>query len=216
LLFFSPVLGASLPLKLYEGLHDRIISLPAVNQQSQSLELPTPLDDAIESNNLPSTTLPGRNKQQDLVTVEECSTALDKMVGSLKKKLDGSDQNLLGRVLKFADRAQNMQKSKLATCFHSFGAAGVYNARQTATSIVKKAKRGKIPVQPTAVARRKVANGTRRRQPQGQATTNNPFKPVAGKAKRTHQLAFNVSNNEPVAKKAGRNMATKTRVYEQK
>ena len=93
-----------------------------------------------------------------------------------------------------------MQKSKLATCFHRFGAAGIYNARQTITSIVKKARKGKIPVQPTAVERRKVVNGTRRRQPQGQTKTNNLFKPVAGKAKRTHQLAFNVRNNEPVTK----------------
>ena len=212
MLLVSPVLGKSLPLNLYEGLHDRIVSLPAVNQQSHSLELP--LDDADESPALPLVILP--NKQQDLVTVEECSTALDQMVGSLKKKLVGSDQNFLRGVLKFADRAQNMQNSKLATCFHSFGATGVYNACQTTTSIVKKARTGKIPVQPTAVGRRKVVNGTRRRQPQGQTKINNPFKPVAGKAKRTHQLACIVSNNEPVAKKAGRNMATKTRLYEQK
>ena len=91
MLLVSPVLGKSLPLNLYEGLHDRIVSLPAVNQQSHSLELP--FDDADESPALPSVILPDRNKQQDLVTVEECSTALDQMVGSLRKKLVGSDQN---------------------------------------------------------------------------------------------------------------------------
>ena len=83
-----------------------------------------------------------------------------------------------------------MQNSKLATCFHSFGATGVYNARQTTTSIVKKARKGKIPVQPTAVARRKVVNGTRRRQLQGQTKINNPFKPVAGKAKRNSPIGM--------------------------
>ena len=94
-------------------------------------------------------------------------------------------------VLKFADRAHNMQKSKLATCFYSFGAAGIYNACHTITSIVKKARKGKIPVQPATVACRKVVNGTKRRQPQGQPKTNDLFKPVAEEAKRTHQLAFN-------------------------
>ena len=51
LLLVSPVLGKSLPLNLYEGLHDRIVSLPAVNQQPHSLELP--LDGADESLGLP-------------------------------------------------------------------------------------------------------------------------------------------------------------------
>ena len=207
------VLGVSLPLNSYEGLHDRVISFPDVNEQQCSSGVL--LDEAIEKTDLPSAGLPARNEPQDLVTVEECGIVLDQMVESLKKKLDGTDQNFLTGVLKFADRARNMQKSKLTTCFHSFRAAGVYNTRLTATSVVKKAKRGKIPVQPTAVARRKVVNGTRR-QPQGQTTINNPFKPVAGKGKRTHELACNVRENEPVAKQAGRSMATKTRIYEQK
>jgi hypothetical protein len=43
---------------------------------------------------------------------------------------------------------------------------------------------------------------------------NNPFEKQAGCAKGAHNFAENVRQNEPVAKKAGRNMATKTRVYE--
>ena len=107
-----------------------------------------------------------------------------------------------------------MPKSKLATCFHAFGAAGVCNTRLTGTSIVKKKRRGKIFVKPESVKRRKVADGTRKRQPQGQTVRNNPFNLVAGKPKRPHKFAKNVRKNEPVAKKAGRNMATKTRLYE--
>lgn len=171
-----------------------------------------------ETGDAPQSTVQDRNKLQDLVTVAECKEALYKALESLERKLDNneSDQNFLRGVLKFADRAKKMPKSKLATCFHSFGAAGVCNTRLTATSIVKKAKkRGKIFVQPESVKRRKVADGTRRRQPQGQTVRNNPFTLVAGKPKRSHKFAENVRRNEPVAKKAGRSMATKTRIYEQ-
>ena len=199
-----------MPLNLYEGLHDRVLSLP---DEPCSSDLMTD-SDATEVNNSSLVSFNARNEPQDLVTVEECKTALDQTLESLKRKLDGADQNFLRSVLKFADRAKKMPKSKLTSCFHSFGAAGVCHTGLTATSIVKKAKRGKIHVQPESVKRRKVADGTRRRQAQGQTLKNNPFKPVAGKAKRVHMFAENVRRNEPVAKKAGRSMATKTRVYE--
>lgn len=116
--------------------------------------------------------------------------------------------------MKFSDRVKNMPNSKLTSCFHCFGAEAVYNTRLTATSVVKKAKRGKIHVQPESVKRRKVANGSKRRQDKGQTARNNPFQKVAGNAKRVHRFADNVLRNEPVAKKAGRSMATKTRIYE--
>ena len=180
-----------MPLNLYEGLHDRVLSLP---DEPCSSDLLTD-SDATEVNNSSLVSFNARNEPQDLVRY-------------------GADQNFLRSVLKFADRAKKMPKSKLTSCFHSFGAAGVCHTRLTATSIVKKAKRGKIHVQPESVKRRKVADGTRRRQAQGQTLKNNPFKPVAGKAKRVHMFAEYVRRNEPVAKKAGRSMATKTRVYE--
>lgn len=159
-----------------------------------------------------------RTKAQDLVTLGECKEALHAALNSLESKIDKneSDQNFLRGVLKFANRVKKMPKSKLTTCFHSFGAAGVCNTRQTATSIVKKAKRGKIFVQPESVKRRKVGNGSRRRESQGQSVRNNPFTLVAGKPRRSHKFADNVRRNETVAKKAGRSMATKTRVYGQK
>jgi hypothetical protein len=82
----------------------------------------------------------------------------------LKRKLDVADQNFLRSVLKFADRAKKMPKSKLTSCFHSFGAAGVCHTCLTATSIVKKAKRGKIHVHPESVKRRKVAGPNTKEQ----------------------------------------------------
>jgi hypothetical protein len=135
--------------------------------------------------------------------------------------LDGNLRYLKGEVawrnvFKFTDRVKKMPRSKLTTCFHSFGAQGVYNTHLTANSIVKKRKRGKIHVQPEAVKRRKNKTGSRRQQNKGQLVRNNPFEKQAGRAKRAHNFAQNVRQNEPVAKKAGRHMATKTRLYEHK
>ena len=151
---------------------------------------------------------------QDMITVEECSAALTETLDILQGKLHGDDQNFLKGVLKFTDRVKNMSKSKLTTALHSFGARGVYNTHLTTTSVVKKRKRGKIHVQPEAVKRRKNITGSKRRQNKGQTVRNNPFEKQAGRAKRAHKFAENVRQNEPVAKKAGRNMASKTRVYE--
>ncbi len=55
-----------------------------------------------------------RNQQQDLVTVNECKTALDEVLKSLQNKLDESDQNFFTGILKFADRAK--KDAKVATC----------------------------------------------------------------------------------------------------
>jgi hypothetical protein len=68
--------------------------------------------------------------------------------------------------LKLQHRAKKMPKSKLTSCFHSFGAVGVCHNQFAAISVVRKAKRRKIPVQPKSVKSPKVTNGTRRSQAQ--------------------------------------------------
>ena len=172
---------------MYEGLHDRVISLPGFTEPCNSDVLPR--EEIADLADLTLATSHARNEPQDLVTVDECKSALDQMLVSLKKKLECGDQRFPRGVLKFADRAKKMPTSKLTTCFHTFGSAGVCNTRLTATAIVKRAKRGKIHVQPESVKRRKVEDGSRRRLPQGQTARNNPFKPMAGKTKRAHKFA---------------------------
>jgi hypothetical protein len=107
---------------------------------------------------------------QNCVAVEECCTVLKEAIVSLQDKFasNATDQNILQGVLTFADRVKKMPKSKLTTSFHCFGAEWVYNTRLTETSIVKKRKGGTIAVQPEAVKRRKVRNGSRRKQNKGQ------------------------------------------------
>ena len=144
-----------------------------------------------------------------MITVEKCSAALTETLDILQGKLHGDDQNFLKGVLKSTYRVKNMSKSKLTTALHSFGARGVYNTHLTTTSVVnvvKKRKRGKIHVQPEAVKRRKNITGSKRRQNKGQTVHNNSFEKQAGRAKRAHMFAENVRQNEPVVKKAGRNM----------
>ena len=83
-----------MPLNLYEGLHDRVLSLP---DEPCSSDLLTD-SDATEVNNSSLVSFNARNEPQDLVTVEECKTALDQTLESLKRKLDGADQNFLRSV----------------------------------------------------------------------------------------------------------------------
>ncbi len=154
-----------------------------------------------------------RDTPQDLISIDECSQAITHGLDYVKEKLDAADQNLLKGLMKFAERVTKMPTSKLATSFHSFGTQAVFNTRLTTTSVVKKRKRGKIHVQPESVKRRRVANGSKASQSKGQNCKNNPFQKEAGKPKRLHQFAENVRRNEPVAKKSGRTMATKTRLY---
>ena len=69
-------------------------------------------------------------------------------------------------------------------------------------------------MQPEAVKRRKTETGSKNKISKGQVVRRNPFLKVAGQRKRVHKFSENVQRNEPVAKKAGRSMATKTRCYE--
>lgn len=134
------------------------------------------------------------------------------MLESLKSKVDESDPNFLRSIVRFANCAKNMPKSRLSSFFHNFGAVGVFRTRLTATSVVRKAKRGKIYVQPDSVKRRKLNDGSKRKKAQGQNARSKPFKPATGKAKQSNRFAENVRRNEKVAKKAGRTMATNTRI----
>ena len=155
-----------------------------------------------------------KNQPIEIISKDECHQALIDVAASIESRMDVSNQNFLRSILKFANRVQCMPTSKLTNAFHTFGAKGVTHARATATSIVRKAKRGKIYVQPEAVTRRKLNSGSRAKQSKGQVSKNNPFSLKPSRGKRLHQFAHNVRQNQPVSKKAGRTMATKTRCYE--
>ena len=206
-------IGSSMPLHYYEGLHDRILEankIPAIVSPSKCPE--TEAHDIIPNER--RQVMRDRSNLPDLISIEDAEKSISDAMTSLKAKLKCNDQNFLRGVVKFSQRMKTMPVSRLTSVFHTFGTLGVNSKRITATSIVKHSKRGKIHVQPEAVKRGKLTAGGRAKQAKGQNVKSNAFKRITGKPKRAHQFAENVRHNEPVSKKAGRSMATKTRIYE--
>ena len=65
---------------------------------------------------------------------------------------------------------------------------------------------------PEAVKRRNTSLGCKNAIVKGMSKRKNPFVQTTGaKSKHTHSFSVNVSNNEPVSKKAGRTMVSKTK-----
>ena len=213
-LFSEIAIGKTAPLECYEGLHDRVLELPTQLQSAVPFEYPCSDVLTSQSNHIQFDAQDRRTGHPDPITKEECEGKLKEAFASVVAKINCNDQNFCRGVLKFSDRLQRMPISKLTRELHTFGASGVANTRITATSIVKKAKRGKIHVQPEAVKRRKIQCGSKSKKSKGQNKKNNPFQPKAGNPKRAHKFAENVRKNQPVSKKAGRTMTTKTRCYE--
>ena len=69
------------------------------------------------------------------------------------------ERNLLRGMLKFCDRVKKYKgkSSRLSSSFNSFASQSNTSLKITATAVVRKARKGKIYVQPEAVKRRKVA-----------------------------------------------------------
>ena len=117
-------------------------------------------------------------------------------------------------MMKISSRVEKLSKPKLSSCFHSFGSVDCHSARITTISSVKKARQGKIHVQPETVKLRKIDNASKSKQYRGQRVRNNPFELKVGQTKHKRKFAENVRRNEPIAKKAGRTMATRTHCCE--
>ena len=101
--------------------------------------------------------------------------------------------------------------SRLTSALHSFG-TGICQSQNGKVGVFKKVKRGKITFQPGAVCRRKVKSGSRQAKVKGMTLKKNPFD-LKTSVKRKHSLSAIVENNQPVAKKAGRHMSSKTRHF---
>ena len=200
--------GSSLPISYYEGLHERVLNSPPDDVFVATEQQETPEFDEYEISRLP-TPLTRRNKTIDLITREECIENLKLTFEFLCDSAKTEDQHFCRGILKFCDRTRKMSTGRLSSCLHTFGSTQVTSLRNTASSIVSKAKRGKIHVQPEAVKRRKTQSGSRNKQSKGQIARNNPFQLAAGQRKRLHQFSENVRKNESVAKKAGRSMSTR-------
>ena len=99
---------------------------------------------------------PSRHNDEDLdenKLAEAISETANLLIRMLKSKQDRSFKE---GIVKFNDRVRKFTRSQLTTALHTFGTSGRSNLKITATNSLKRAKRGKIGVQPGAVLRRKV------------------------------------------------------------
>lgn len=108
------------------------------------------------------------------------------------------------------------QTSRLSNAFHSFASPSNSSLKVTATASLKRARKGKIHVQPGAVKRRKLADGSKKDKSRGKSVKNNPFASKEVQVKRADNFSCNVSRNEAVSHKAGRTMGSKTKFLTKK
>ena len=88
---FFTHLGASLPLDLYEGLHDQILTLPDCSEPNPSTKTTT--EATPEMSNSCQSSEQNRNIPQDFVTATERKEALHAAMKSLEKKLNNNEKD---------------------------------------------------------------------------------------------------------------------------
>ena len=144
---------------------------------------------------------------------------LDESFDILRKLILSSDadRDALAGVGKFRERLGKLSSRQAVSALHKFGSAEYLKKIQSkAKSIVKRAERQHIGVQPAAVQRRRSGNGSRRREVVGsscppKATMCAIPEPLPGKKKRGHVLGDNIGNNVPSAKKHSTSMKSLSR-----
>ena len=209
--FAEIAIGDSLPDEFYESLHENTLVLDSVvNDQNISFDNtltetgPLILEDQMEKTD--------REETKRTIAIN----ALDEAFANLRSKIESGDCSLLDGIDKFNCRLKKMSSGQLASALHTFGSQQFRSKRvtSTVTSLVKRSQKYKIGVQPESVKRRTVKKGTKRALRKGR-----PSKPIscelpvkAPATKRKHEFSHNVCNNEPVAKKAGRSMMSKSKV----
>lgn len=98
-----------------------------------------------------------RNKKEEIGNEELAEEIRETAEVLISKLMSSNDSVFKYGLIKFIDRVKRYPKSRLCSALHSFGtSSGASNLKVTATAILKRAKRGKIGVQPAAVQRRKV------------------------------------------------------------
>ena len=203
-------IGKSLSNEFYAGLHD--FKTIENNELLATLEPDTAVELVTNSSHLTDTDISLVIEQRDDSGKLEALEALDEAYEAIRSKIEIGDISLHHGVKKFNKRIQKMNTSQLSTHLHTFGTQQFRrkNISTSSSSLVKRSQKFKIGVQPEAVKRRRIRNGSKKALPKGKCSSLLPVKPPS--TKRKHNFAVNVINNEPVAKKAGRNMMSKTKV----
>ena len=211
-------IGTSLDESCYEGLHDRItVPLPNLNEDREIMPEITNEQNDSHDNDDYDFEIDDNKKQDDK---HLAAAALDSAYYFLKNKLQNSETAFLTGIVKFNERLTKLSPGQLNSALHLFGSSiNVVKSRKTTKawkpSNVKRAQKLKIGVQPEAIKRRIKKNGTKSCLKKGRSSKleSNDIPTKNPSLKRKHKFARNVENDEPVAKKAGRNMGSKTKKF---
>ena len=214
--FAEIAIGASLPDQFYDNLHENTLAFDTIEDEADMLlkvyqsdtETRVTLEDQLDKT--------GKEEPKRTMALN----ALDEAFTNLRSKVESGDSSLLDGTIKFNCRLKKMSTGQLKSVLHTFGSQQFRSkcVTSTVTSLVKRSQKHKIGVQPESVKRRTVKKGSKRALKKGR-----PSKPVScqlpvkdSSRKREHEFAHNVRNNEPVAKKAGRSMMSKSKVVTEK
>ena len=204
-------IGETMPIEFYEGIHDRLMGNTVLLNNE-----PCPSSQYHENTPVrPSkskVTGGDRRRFIEILTPTECKDEIRQTLAVLEGHVEknGDNLNFLRGVMKFCERAQKYPISRLENGLHNFGLNQSSSLKITAHASLKRARKGKIYVQPEAVKRRRVVNGSKKAILKGMNVKNNPFEVEVSK-KRLHKFSLNVENNEAISKKAGRTMCSKTK-----
>ena len=128
-----------------------------------------------------------------------------------------TDRDAVASVATFRRRLGKLSTRQTVSALHKFGSVEYLKKVQPhAKSVVKRAEKRLIGVQPTSVQRRKTENGSRRREMIGRPSISSIPEPNPGKRKRNHSLGNNIKKNVASAKKHSANMKSLTRKTFQK
>lgn len=99
----------------------------------------------------------GIQPQEDPISNEHVAAEIRRVADQLIEKLNKGDRSMKEGLIKFTDRVNTLPTPRLISALHSFGTtSGHSSLKTTATSILKRAKKRMIGVQPDAIKRRKV------------------------------------------------------------
>lgn len=193
--------GSALPNEMYEGIHDRNMSLPPLAEDADvDCADDTPSADAFDSPDLSAVDSTKLDADR-----EKAREALQQTFQRLERKICTGDSSYMKSLCVLNSQTEKMSDGELTSTLLKFGKVYYKPLKKayapTATSLLKKSQRFKINCQPTAVARRAVNSegvkiGSKRAQPKGRSTSLLPDPKVP--QKKAHSFSRNVEANQSV------------------
>ena len=137
--------------------------------------------------------------QSSTSNTDEALSLFGEFSSDVLAQINKSDSNFNKCLIKLIRSYKKMNTAQNSSCLSSYG-----------KMFLKASTKGRIKVQPAAVSRRKVFNGSRQKQDcTRKRKLDLPYRKQ--NKKRNHNLSENIANNQLPAKKAGRTMTSVTR-----